>query len=503
MYLCIVAGREPGERLVDVVVHGGVNEIGGNKVLVRGEHGSVLLDFGTSFGSMAQFYSEFCQPRGHSFVGDQVALGLLPDLPGLYREDLLGRMGRTVPEARSVDAMFLSHAHMDHMGMIPALRRDVPVHMSPASRAIMMTLDTVGQSFGMPDRFLDFTEKFKMVEASRGGLRKGKGEEVRESRDVRTFPSTGEVEVAEDLSVRPHPVDHSLPGAAGFVVHVDGRTWAYTGDLRFHGTHSRLSRDFVEAAAAEGVDVLLTEGTRVGEPPGRSEEDVRMEVTALASETGGLVLANYPPRDLDRIMSFYAATREAGRELVVDMRQAVLLENLREAGVEGVPRLGDGVRVYARRQRWGIVGDPSFPHGIQEQDYQPWERPHAFASYSILDSDIREDQEGYLVYMDFFHLQALVDLQPQPGSIFIRSVVEPFNEDMELDEVRVGNWMSRFGLEVHQRHASGHASGDDLRWLVETIGPRVVVPIHSERPGTFSGFHDDVRLPSLGTPMGF
>jgi len=487
--------------LVGVVVHGGVNEIGGNKVLVRGDHGRVLLDFGTSFGSMAQFYSEFCQPRGHSFVGDQIALGLLPDLPGLYREDLLARMDRTDPEERSVEAMFLSHAHMDHMGMVPALRRDVPVHMSRASRAILQTLDTVGLSFGMPDRFLGYTRRFQLVEASRGGLRKGRGDEVREPRDVRDLPSSGEVEVAEDLSVRPLPVDHSLPGAAGFLVHVDGRTWAYTGDLRFHGTHSRLSREFVETAADEGVDVLLTEGTRVGEPAGRSEEDVRLEVTALASETDGLVLANYPPRDLDRIMSFYSAAREAGRELVVDMRQAVLLENLREAGVEGLPRLGDGVRVYARRQRWGVVGDPGYPREIQEQDYQPWERPHAFATYSILDHDVREDQDGYVVYMDFYHLQALVDLQPRPGSIFIRSVVEPFNEDMELDEARVGNWMRRFDLEVFQRHASGHASGEDLRWMVETIDPGVVVPIHSERPGTFAGFHDDVRLPSLGTPM--
>ncbi|NIP35533.1 MAG: hypothetical protein GWN18_11290, partial [Thermoplasmata archaeon] len=95
----------------------------------------------------------------------------------------------------------------------------------------------------------------------------------------------------------------------------------------------------------------------------------------------------------------------------------------------------------------------------------------------------------------------MIDLEPAPGSTFIRSVVEPFNEDMELDEVRVQNWMRRFDLEVHQCHASGHASGEDLEWLVETIGPRVVVPIHTERPGEFKGMHGDVRPPVLGVPM--
>ena len=487
--------------LVGVVIHGGVNEIGGNKVQIRGEHGSILLDFGTSFGAMAQFYSEFCQPRGHSFVGDQIALGLLPDIDGLYREDLLRKMGRPREEERAVGGMFLSHAHMDHMGMIPALRQDVPVHMSPASRAIMDTLDTVGQSFGMPDKFLAYTHKFKLVESRGGGLRRARGNEVREPRDLHMFPEHGEVEVATDLAVTPHPVDHSLPGAAGFLVHVDGQTWAYTGDLRFHGTNALLSRSFVETVAGDGVDVLLTEGTRVGEEMGRSEEEVRREVSALISETDGLVLANYPPRDLDRIMSFYLAARETGRELVVDLRQALLLENLGQVLGGDIPRLGDGIKVYARRQRWGIVGDPEFPHKMQEQDYATWERPHAFSPYSIMDHEIREDQDGYLVYMDFFHLQALINLEPVPGSIFIRSVVEPFNEDMELDEVRVQNWMTRYGLEVHQCHASGHASGEDLRWLVETIGPDVVVPIHTERPEAFREFHDEVRLPTLGVPM--
>ena len=68
--------------MVGITVHGGVGEIGGNKVIVGSRQGRVLLDFGMSFGAMADYYSEFCQPRGHSYLKDQLALGLLPDLPG-------------------------------------------------------------------------------------------------------------------------------------------------------------------------------------------------------------------------------------------------------------------------------------------------------------------------------------------------------------------------------------------------------------------------------------
>ena len=79
--------------MVDLTVHGGVGEIGGNKVLVGSTHGSVLLDFGMSFNAMADYYSEFCQPRSHSYLGDQVELGLLPEMPGLYREDHVRKAG--------------------------------------------------------------------------------------------------------------------------------------------------------------------------------------------------------------------------------------------------------------------------------------------------------------------------------------------------------------------------------------------------------------------------
>ncbi len=39
--------------------YGGVNEIGGNKILLQTEDGSVLLDFGRRMGEYGKFFSEF------------------------------------------------------------------------------------------------------------------------------------------------------------------------------------------------------------------------------------------------------------------------------------------------------------------------------------------------------------------------------------------------------------------------------------------------------------
>src|SRR4030042_1226949 len=98
-----------------LTAHGGVNEIGGNKVLLEAGGGALWLDFGLSFGAMKDFYCEFCQPRSWAYVGDQVALGLLPDLAGVYRDDLLSRTGRAEPGPPGQQGAFFSHAHMDHV----------------------------------------------------------------------------------------------------------------------------------------------------------------------------------------------------------------------------------------------------------------------------------------------------------------------------------------------------------------------------------------------------
>lgn len=65
--------------------YGGVNEIGGNKMLLEDRDTCVFLDFGMSFSLANQYFDEFMQPRKCNGVLDLLEFGLLPDLKGLYR----------------------------------------------------------------------------------------------------------------------------------------------------------------------------------------------------------------------------------------------------------------------------------------------------------------------------------------------------------------------------------------------------------------------------------
>ena len=81
-------------RLTQLVFYGGVNEIGGNKVFLEDGDTSIFIDFGMSFGQKERFYAEFLAPRTANGLGDFLEMGLLPDLQGVYRDDLLATVGR-------------------------------------------------------------------------------------------------------------------------------------------------------------------------------------------------------------------------------------------------------------------------------------------------------------------------------------------------------------------------------------------------------------------------
>ena len=69
---------------------------------------------------------------------------------------------------------------------------------------------------------------------------------------------------------------------------------------------------------------------------------------------------------------------------------------------------------------------------------------------------------------------------------------------MELDEERKRNWLNRFGIEEHFAHASGHASGPELKAMITKINPERVFPVHTEHAELFKAFFENVELVKLG-----
>lgn len=444
-----------------VTCYGGVGQIGGNKFLLEDGDARIFLDMGQPFDFLETYFVDpWLLPRDRFGLRDYLALGLVPRLPGLYDPAVL--QGTDLPpEDPAFDGVFLSHVHFDHVFHLRFVHRDIPVYLGETGRLILEAWERTSPRIDLGPH------------------------------DYRTF-RTGDVLDVHGVEVEPIHVDHSIPGAYGFLVHTSGGTVAYTGDLRRHGPHGEMTDDFLEAAREARPVGLLTEGTRMAPEERRrdlSEEEVLQRAREVVQGAGDrFVAATCYPRDIDRMRTLYLAAAEAGREFVVSYRTAYLLRTLERDARLRFPRVFSdyGAKAYFRELAQPPVWMRTFREELGDQAVG--------ADY------VRRHQGEVVLQVDFSHLPELVDIDPAPGGEFIHSKSEPFEEEEPEDRV-LRAWLRRFGLRHRQLHASGHASRPELEGLVAEIGAPAVVPIHTEHPELFVGLADRVELPETGRPI--
>lgn len=442
---------------LSITCYGGVGEIGGNKVLVEDRDTKVFLDFGTGFTEGADYFAAGISPRRVNGAGDLFEFGLLPEIPGLYSDEALQNT-KLRPTDPQVDAIILSHYHADHMGRIGYVHPKIPVYCGETTALIHEAMSQAGGSPLDNHRVLAFR--------------------------------TGDRIKLGAIEVEPIHVDHSIPGAYGFIVHGSEGAMAYTGDFRFHGPKPSLTEDFADEAKKAKPSVLVTEGTRVAMEDSRrelSEESVLTETVRAIRGRRKFVFSSFRGNDIDRVNSFHRAAALVGRQLVVSMKTALILEALRRDKGIRVPRPGKDVLVYVRRKGSGKVDD---------RDYYKWER--RFLSHGVTASEINKHQGDYFLHLDIWNFPEIIDIRPDRGGVYIHSSSEAFNEEGEREEEVVRNWTDHMGFSYHQIHASGHAPIGGVRKLVERVAAKRVMPVHTENPAMFKEFRCRVTLPVKG-----
>ncbi len=273
----------PKLPMATITAYGGVGEIGGNKLLVENSGTSILLDFGYGFGAEAVYYEEFLQPRANAKLHDLITFGLTPKLDGIYRQDALRPVGSeelSVGLAKSLwntdiqsheaaetagnwtpDAMFLSHAYLDHAGYLPYLG-DIPLYCSPDTETVLEALVDLGSLTGFDNEFLEINRR--EIDEYSGGYFPGEPQLNRQDPQSRTINHTtpsNRLSVGT-LELEVFDVGHSIPGALACLLVSSDQQIVYTGDLRFHG---RSGIDLGEALEGLQPDALLCEGTRIEE----------------------------------------------------------------------------------------------------------------------------------------------------------------------------------------------------------------------------------------------
>ena len=251
-----------------------------------------------------------------------------------------------------------------------------------------------------------------------------------------------------------------------------------------------MTREFVKLAAAEKPEVLICEGTRVAPDDPRedlTEKDVEQKAKKLISDNDKLAIVSFYPKDVDRMRTFRDVARATSRRFVVSAKVANLLEAFRNDKRIDVPDpLKDpSMMVYVRK-----MANP------EKVRYECKYVNMLGSSDHIVDSDyVRSHQDELIYHTDFFQLTELIDIRPDPGSLFIRSKSEPFEEDDVQDEV-LRNWIDWFKLDFQQAHASGHANMSEIFSMIREIDPALVLPIHTQHADMFSRCGSKVKCPT-------
>ncbi len=505
----------------------GVNDIGGNKILVKLHNGSIFFDFGMSYGEESQFFEEFLQPRSGCKIHDLLKLCLLPYINGVYRRDALRPINfescdfrgkefwkvnlQSFEEAAKAgswrpDALFISHVHLDHCGYAPYLG-NFPFLCSAMTQKLMDAVAEIGNLQGLDKQLT--TTKDRAIEKLKTGFFPGETKvdysKEEKNRQFYNLEHKKSQTVGDGLSITGFSVDHSIPGSMACLVESEDTQVLYTGDLRFHG---KLGFNLGDDLDGLTPDIMFCEGTRIDKNKPDNEKKVESDLIDIFSECEGLAIVGFTWKDIDRYETVRDAAIKSGRIPVFDPRLAYLLARLERSVYY------EGAKVFLERCGSMLYSPGDYCHAkhkMGDMSLSKWSsRPIIVADTKHLDQgisalELNEEPSSFVLHLDYFRFKNILDLELPEGSLYVRARYEPFNPKMELSEKWMMRWLLKhFKINIendyrpYQIHASGHTSGPEIQVMIDRIKPKLLVPVHTEYPKLFRNSAGKIHRPRKG-----
>lgn len=424
-----------------ITIYRGTKEIGGTLIEIKTASTRILIDAGYPLFLNNEPISDDIAKLPHT---DLLTLGVLPNIEGLYGWDVM-----------NFDAVLISHAHIDHYGLLKYINPSIPVYMSAGTD----TLIRVSQCFKIVDSFNLEVRNFKMYIPFQIG----------------------------DINIKPYLMDHSAFDAAAFEITAEGKTVIYSGDFRGHGRKAVCLDRFIETAKKQS-DILLTEGSMIGRVDEQimTEGELENEVVKRMKGVNSPLLFQCSSQNIDRLVSFYRAALRLKRKLVVDIYTANVLYELRQLG-NNLPYPSPdypNIKVF-------------FPYRLTQKIFDEIGEDYArrFSAQHISRERLREVQNE-IVMACRPSMRMDIDRCGLSNGVFIYSLWSGYRYSNYQQSFE--KYLKNKGFCLETLHTSGHAAIADIKRVINKLNPNKIIPIHTMHPYTFLEFSDKTELKNDG-----
>ena len=393
-----------------LTIHRGTHEIGGSCVEIRTDKAKILID-----------------------------LGMPLDYDKHTTEEQTQKRSDAAEWCQGVDALFLSHAHADHNGLLGLLPQDTPIYATEETFA-MLALDGI------------------------------LGDDPTEHLEKRPLKSGQSCDVA-DIKVTAYIVDHSAYGACAYLIECDGKRILYSGDIRLHGVKGVLYKNL-----PKDVDYLLLEGTNIlrakNNPTEREIENQFVEAFNDAPDALHLVWCS--AKNIDRICALFRACIRCGKTLSIDPYTANVLA--------AVAQLNPHIPTVTTAKQMRVY----FPYYLTKRLLE--RNPESYI-YSL------EPRKNKVSYNDFMTNPKRYVMLVRPTTLtylqrikaprirLVKSIWDGYWDEPNIERFR--SWVEEHCESVKDIHSSGHADTQSLQRIVEFVRPKTIVPIHTDAPKRF------------------
>ncbi|MBR5485478.1 MAG: hypothetical protein IKV41_03100 [Oscillospiraceae bacterium] len=372
----------------------GKNQIGGNIIEIFTKQTKILLDAGLEL--------------------DDEKNEQLPHIPELF-------------EYAGYDAIFATHYHGDHLGLVYKAHKDIPIYMGERSYNIISASDNYnGHDTINPIGFLRHKEEI----------------------------------IVGDITVIPFLCDHSAFDSYMLLCKSGEESILYTGDFRSNG---RKPFGMLLSSLPKKINKLICEGTTFSREGYFAETEKSLEEKAfkIFSENKGPVFILQSSMNIDRIVTVYRAAKRTGR---------IFLEDAYMAGI--TTAAGEHIPNPNFKDVYAFITNPSKYEFVSKYKRKVGKDKISKMHFVMC---VRTTMLSYI--------KSLSEKMSFENGVLVYSFWSGYKNSESMKEFL--SECEALGLKIKTLHTSGHADENAIRMLIETVNPDVIIPVHTENAERF------------------